>query len=90
MKKDYEVNGDTIRDPHGDVMCGTDEFVAEMRMLRETLSNLFFRTSLLRAEMAHRYGTSMTLMVEFGKHTTAMRDAESILNDKPFPAPEVK
>jgi len=90
MKKDYEVNGDTIRDPHGDVMCGTDEFVAEMRMLRETLYNLFWRTSLLRAEMAHRYGTSLTLMVEFSKHTQAMREAESILNDKPFPAPEVK
>jgi hypothetical protein len=87
MDKDYEVNGDTIRDPHGDVMCCTDEFAEEMRILRKTLANLFWRTSLLRAEIAHRYGTSLTLMVEFGKHATAMRDAESILNDKPFPAP---
>jgi len=90
MDKDYEASGDSIRDPHGDVMCGLDEYMAEMRMLRSTLNNLFWRTSLLRAEMAHRYGTSLTLMSEFKNHTQAMRDAESILNDKPFPAPEVE
>jgi hypothetical protein len=90
MNKDYEVNGDTIRDPHGDMMCGTDEFVEEMRVMRSTLYNLFWRTSLLRAEMAHRYGTSLTLMSEFKNHTQAMRDAESILNDKPFPAPDAE
>ena len=76
MNLKYTVDSDTIKDPQGNVMCGTDEFVQEMHELMNALHELYKSNAQLRVSII---GMSPKLqeLHAWGWNTESMKKAEA-------------